>query len=130
MRALVVLALACFIAACATPPPPTTALESKPQRTRLSGFATLCDEGSYSCRAAPVYTRLAQLRHNAARALEAGKIGVDQARAIQSRADVVRALLDNGIAADKRGDAANATINLIEALSQIEKAERRLKEQT
>jgi hypothetical protein len=55
--------------------------------------------GSFEFEAAPAYTQLAMARHRAAVALGHGSISVDQAEMVQSRADAVRQLLDQSIAA-------------------------------
>lgn len=57
-------------------------------------FATLASFGTFEMQLAPAYTRLAVLRHNAARALRDRRITVAAAVSIQSAADNARSLLD------------------------------------
>lgn len=97
MRALIVLMIAFALSACATPQSvPITAKSSG----SVAGFATLARFGTYEMELAPAYTRLAALRHRAARDLDAGRITVDTAIAVQSLADQSRSKLD----AARRGD--------------------------
>jgi hypothetical protein len=61
--------------------------------------ATLAPLNSFEFKLAPSYTRLAVVRRNALSALRKGQIGIDQAQAIQDRANGVRVLLDRALAA-------------------------------
>ena len=119
LRAIFALLLAVTVAGCASP----GAMQPVPHRTGFTGFATLANVGTFEWTAAPTWTRLAQLRHNAARALTNKTISVDVAKNVQARADLARSLLDQANAADKRGDAAGATDQLRWAIAAIDDAE-------
>jgi hypothetical protein len=128
MRALNLIALACLISACATPPP--TALETRSASpARIVGFATLAPVESFEWRAAPTFTALAQLRHNAARELTAGRIDLATAKSIQARADMARTLLDNALTADREGRKEDADSHLIGATRLVAQAHQTLKGQ-
>jgi hypothetical protein len=66
--------------------------------------ASLAPLGSFEWVAAPRYTELATVRHNAAVKLRKGQISVEQAEAVQARADGVRKLLDAAVAACAQDD--------------------------
>lgn len=102
IRALII-AAAFALSACSTAP--NVPLQAAGQ-SRIAGFATLAVWGAWESDLAPAYTRLAVLRHRAARALEARMITVDTAVAIQKTADQARSLLD----ASRRGDAKEPTL--------------------
>lgn len=118
---LVVGALALASAAFATPAPVTATATAS-----VVGFATAAPWGTWQAELAPAYTRLAALRHRAARALEARRIPVAVAIEIQAKADVARARLD----ASRRGEVVDPTPiqrqALAEAIRQIEQAEQLL----
>ena len=102
MRALFIALLALVMVACSTPQPiPITAKASG----SVAGFATLARFGTYEMELAPAYTRLASLRHRAARDLEASRITVDIAIAVQALADQARRHLDDA----RRGDLVTPT---------------------
>lgn len=121
--AVIAVSLAACVTSCASPP----TIEAVPLKTGFTGFATLTSVGTFEWTAAPTWTRLAQLRHNAARALGKKEISVDAAKHIQKRADTVRSLLDDATAAAKRGDAAKAADLLSWAIAGLEDAEITLK---
>lgn len=123
MRALLIASLVALgLSACAT-----NTLQPVPHKTSFTGFATLASSGTFEFTAAPTWTRLAALRHNAAKALRAQAITVKAAQHIQARADLARTLLDDAMAADKAGDAARARDKLRWAAAAIEDAEITLK---
>lgn len=97
MSRILILAIALALSACATPP---SSLEAG-ARSNVAGFATLAVWGEWESDLAPAYTRLAVVRHRAARLLTDGRIGVDTAIAVQKSADEARALLDQS----RRGNA-------------------------
>lgn len=115
--------LAVILAGCGSP-----ALQPAPQQSAFTGFATLGTSGTFEWTAAPAWTRLAQLRHNAARALNKKQISVVNAKAIQARADQARAFLEDAAATDARGDRNKANDTLRWAVAAIESAELSLKE--
>lgn len=120
---LLVAVLAFSLSACATSPPtPLTATAS----SQTAGFATLALWGTWESELAPAYTRLAALRHRAARALQDGRIPVATAVEIQAAADEARSKLD----ASRRGHAAAPTAEqralLAEARYALYQAERLL----
>lgn len=123
MNKLLILALAWLLSACASATLPPT----KQQGVSVSAFATLASFGTFEMQLAPAYTRLAVLRHNAARALDKGRIPVDAAQEIQAGADAVRAQLDRAryLDAGKAADAAAASLD--DALRGLEQLERRLR---
>lgn len=102
MRRLLLIALACILAACSTAP--AAPIQATGQG-RIVGFATLAIWGDWESDLAPAYTQLAAARHRAARMLTDGRISVDTAVAVQKTADQARALLD----ASRRGDAKTPT---------------------
>lgn len=63
-------------------------------RGGIVAFGTLAEFGTWEMELAPAYTRLASLRHNAARRLESGAITVATAVEIQLIADDARRALD------------------------------------
>lgn len=69
-------------------------LESPAPRVGIAAFGTLASFGTWEMELAPAYTRLASLRHTAARRLDAGAITVADAVEIQLLADDARAALD------------------------------------
>ena len=128
MRNLMIAALALLAAACTSMPPQP----QKPQpiaahsASGLVGFATLASFGTFEMESAPTYTRLAVLRHNAARALDKGRIPVAVAVAIQAGADEVRTKLTLATLLDAQKDSAGAKAKLDEAIRDIEQLERKL----
>lgn len=103
MRALLILIAAALLAACALAPvqPIQAAAQGK-----VAGFGTLADFGSWEFELAPAYTRLAVLRHRAARQLDERRIALDVAVTVQDLADRARALLD----LSRRGNAKQPTL--------------------
>lgn len=83
----------------------------------VTGFATAALWGTWEADLAPAYTRLAALRHRAARQLTDGRIDVATAIAIQQTADQARTLLDQS----RRG---NATTPSPEQRAQLAEAQR------
>lgn len=91
MRALIVMALCALIVGCGS-------LPSGIQGRADSGpvmFGTVAAFGTFEMQIAPSYTRLAVLRHNAARYLRDRRITVERAEFIQASADRARGLLDD-----------------------------------
>lgn len=103
MRRILIIAAALALSACAVQP--ATPLQAA-SHGNIAGFATIAQWGHWESELAPVYTRLAALRHRAARALDAGRIDVDTAIAIQATADRARAALDDS----RRGPARDPTL--------------------
>ena len=85
-----------FLTACAgVSQKPTLPLATEPSTSGgIQVFATLADFGTFEMELAPAYTRLAVLRHNAARALNKSRITRNDAISIQLAADSARAKLD------------------------------------
>lgn len=118
---LVAVALALASAAFATPSPVTATATAS-----VVGFATAAPWGTWQAELAPAYTRLAALRHRAARALEARSISVSVAIEIQARSDLARSFLD----VSRHGEVVKPTPDqrqaLAEAIQQIKQAEQLL----
>lgn len=95
--------LAGAVAEAVPPPPGDTSLAGK-AGTDIQFFATLAPVNSFEWKAAPVYTRLAVMRHSAASALRNKQIPVALARSIQTMADEVRVLLDASLKACAQND--------------------------
>lgn len=94
MRILIAIAAALTLAACATPAPaPPATLAPAPGRAAVVAAATL-SWGPFEDLLAPAYTRNAVVRQRAARALDAGRISVEQARQVLHHTDAARADLD------------------------------------
>lgn len=111
------------LAACAASPSKTTALVPEPSSSVIVGFATLASFGTFEMELAPLYTRLAVLRHNAARDLRSGDIDVELAKKVQLYADVLRSQLDNArqFDATKHPEQAHKIVlNATHALDSIE----------
>lgn len=126
MWKLILVAVVMVLAGCGTMGA-TPALQPAPVKTAFVGFATLASVNTFEWQAAPTWTRLAALRHNAARALGKQQITVDAAKSIQARADLARSFLDKATAADKRGNRNQAGDDLRWAIAAIEDAESTLK---
>lgn len=103
MRRSLLIAAALALSACASHQ--VTPLQATSPAS-VYGFATIAQWGHWESELAPVYTRLAALRHRAARALDAGRINVDTAIAIQANADRARVALDDS----RRGPARDPTL--------------------
>lgn len=124
MRALLIaFALALGLTACASTPPPTVVTAAGSAHAGLSGHATLARWGGWEMELAPAYTRLAGIRHRAAAQLDARKIPVATAIAIQATADQARSALDLA----RRNDAGEPTPEqraaFAKALALIERAQ-------
>lgn len=102
-RLLLALALLLGLTACSTPAV-VSPLATSP-RADVTGFATLATWGTWEMQLAPAYTRLAGLRHRASAQLDARRIPVATAIAVQATADQARAALDRS----RRNDAAEPT---------------------
>lgn len=87
---LIIIALA--LSACASQPNAPVRASSQ---GGVTGFATAALWGSWEADLAPAYTRLAALRYRGSSALDAGRISVETALAIQKIADQARRLLDD-----------------------------------
>lgn len=93
----------------------------------ITAFATLASFGSFEMELAPAYTRLAVLRHNAARQLTQRRITVGAAEDIQAMADAARSSLDAAHAETMDGkEKPAARKNLANAKMLIEDAEKLL----
>jgi len=103
MLRILLISLVLALSACTSAPP--APLKAAGQGS-VAGFATLALWGEWESELAPAYTQLAVVRHRAAKALDAGKISVDTAIAIQQAADQARQLLDES----RRGDAKEPTL--------------------
>lgn len=123
MRAAILLLAALALAGCATHTTPITG-------QALSGpaaFGTLASFGTFEMELAPAYTRLAVLRHNAARALREKRIDVTDAEVLQAIADAARFLLDAAHAETRDGKARqSARDKLSQALERIQAGEQML----
>lgn len=124
--ALIALIALAFVVGCSSLDPPE-ALQPVPHKSGFTGFATLASSGTFEFATAPAWTRLAQLRHNAAAALRVQKISVATAREIQARADLVRTLIEDAIVADRSGDVVKAKDKLAWATAGLDDAEIKLK---
>lgn len=125
MRFILCALLALGLAACGSAPEKTQALMGAAQVDPIESFAvgTLAPIGTFEYKAAPAYTKLAMLRHNAAKKLRAGDITVQAAIDLQTAADGVRALLDAAVRDDAQGRNDAATTKLIAAGVQLFAAE-------
>lgn len=103
-KTTIALAAALALSACASPVTVTQTKAAAP--ASVSGFATLAVFGTWEMELAPAYTRLAAVRHRAARLLDQGRINVATAQAVQDYADRARRLLD----LSRRGNAAEPTL--------------------
>lgn len=119
---ILMLAVLMALAGCAT--------QSTPIDGRATGgpvmFGTLAAFGTFEMKLAPAYTRLAVLRHDAARLLRNGRIDVGTAQTIQTTADAARELLDAAHAETADGnerpaarDNLNAATGLIAAAEKL-----------
>jgi hypothetical protein len=118
-----IFALALALAGCASAP---AAQVTASGGAGVTGFATLSLWGTWEMDLAPAYTRLAALRHRAARALIAEKIDVATAIEIQKTADKARALLDESRRGDLKTPTDQQRAGLAEALRLIASAEQLL----
>ena len=117
MRIIFASLLAFALAACSSSPEKTQALATAASIEPFSSYAaaTLAPVGSFEWKAAPVYTKLAMLRHRAAKQLRAGEIGVQAAIDTQLAADSIRAMLDGAVRDDAQGRGVDAAKKLIAA---------------
>lgn len=105
MRRLLLIVVAVLgLGACASTPQATPMQGAG--GARIVGFGTLADFGSWEFELAPTYTRLAVLRHRAARQLNDRRISLAAAVEVQDLADRARALLD----LSHRGNAKQPTL--------------------
>lgn len=119
------LLLASFLIGCASTPQ-VTPLENKQESGGLQVFATLADFGTFEMELAPAYTRLAMLRHNAAKALRKSQITRNDAISIQQAADFARAKLDESKKLSVENQEAEAKARLQTALEILKLQETRL----
>lgn len=106
MRSLLLaLIVALGLTACVSPPEPVAVTAAGTAKSGITGFATIARWGGWEMELAPAYTRLAGIRHRAAAQLDARKIPVATAIAIQATADQARNALDRA----RRNDAADPT---------------------
>lgn len=126
--ALIVLALA--LAACSHKPAADLAGNAE---SDFGGYmvGTLASVDSFEFKTAPIYTRLAVIRHQAATSLRHHEITVEQAQSIQDQADQVRTLVDTatslcaqnqktGQCTKSEGDAQNTLDQAAAALAAIQ----------
>jgi hypothetical protein len=125
MRILIFALLALAVTACSSAPPQTAAL-SAGASSGIVAFGTLASFGTFEMDLAPAYTRLAVARHNAARALDKGRITVTVAEDIQADADNIRRALDNARALDAARRTTEARAALDAAQADLDRTERRL----
>lgn len=125
MRIIFASLVALALAACSSSPEKTQAIIAAAQSEPLESFAvgTLAPVGSFEWQAAPAYTKLALLRHSAAKKLRAGEITVSTALDVQAAADGIRSQLDAAIAADAAKQSTEAAKLLIAAGVQLFAAE-------
>lgn len=123
MKTLLILLFLALAGCAAQPVQPITGAASG----GITAFATLAPFGSFEMELAPAYTRLAVLRHNAARQLTQGRITVGAAEDIQAMADAARSSLDAAHAETMDGkEKPTARKNLANAKLLIEDAEKLL----
>lgn len=124
MRTLIIMALCALIVGCGS-------LPSDIQGRAAGGpvmFGTVAAFGTFEMQLAPAYTRLAVLRHNAARALAEKRIPVQTAEFIQAVADRARSLLDEAHAQTLGGKEQPAAVAALDqALQWIKLGEDALK---
>ena len=122
MRTLIIICMALALGACAG----GANLVAKKQTPNTVAFATLASFGSFEMQTAPLYTRLALLRHNATRQLTKANISVGTAKEIQAGADLARVELKQAAEYDAVKKTNNAQASLAVALQLIENLERKL----
>lgn len=115
----IALVLAVLVVGCASTPNHAAGLQADESANATAAFGTLASFGTFEMELAPAYTRLAVLRHNAARALRKGAISVDVAKKIQRGADLARVYLDQAKLADGKQQSNDAHIALANGLTQI-----------
>lgn len=111
-----VVATMIFLAGCAsTAPAPememvTHELQGSADADGMGYFAvgTLAPLGSFEWKIAPSYTRLATVRHNAARALKQHRLTFAEAVDVLDATDRARAALDAAVVADSKKDSKGA----------------------
>ncbi len=113
---------------CATTPSPATAtLEPGHAGSAGVAFGTLASFGTFEMETAPVITRNAVARHNAARAVRQQKITADQGTKLLALTDRVRAYLEQAHAAAPDGkETPEAREYLDKAIAMIEAIEGKL----
>jgi len=122
MRALLaaVAGAIALLGGCATPTPLPTPVAIK--RT-VDVAGTLATAGSCEINVAAEYTQLALARSTAARRLDAGRLSVDIASAIQRQADIARRELDRACRTGKldehERDEARAAITRLNRLLEL-----------
>jgi len=124
-RFIFVSLLALLLAACSSTPDRAAAIIAAAQLEPIESYAvaTLAPIGSFEWQAAPAYTKLAMMRHNAAKALRKGEISVEDAIEVQNAADAIRAVLDAAVNDDVAGRREDATRKLLKAGLQLVAAE-------
>lgn len=110
------LAAMVFLAGCASvaPAPSTEPVTHQLQGstdaegTGIFAVGTLAPLGSFEWKIAPSYTRLATVRHNAARALKQHRLTFADAVDVLDATDRARAALDAAVVADSKKDSKGA----------------------
>lgn len=102
MRTLLIAAAALLLAACSALAP-SNPMPPVRMAVFADGAATLASVDTCEYEIAPLYTRNVVARTRAARALDAGRISIDEAIRVQTTTDAVRALLDRACPAGRLG---------------------------
>lgn len=123
-KLFILLAAIMALAACAHESPIAGSASSGPV-----AFGTLASFGTFEMELAPAYTRLAVLRHNAARSLRDQRIAVATAVSIQSAADNARSLLDAAHAETLDGKSRPSAIEKLRQAQHLINAAEKLLEQ-
>lgn len=122
---LIAIGMTVTVTACTTVAPPPLAATGT---ASPAGFATLALWGEWESDLAPAYTRLAVLRHRAARMLDARRIDVAVAIAVQAEADRARNLLDDSRRGNSKTPSPRQRQQLADAIAAIAAAETRLEQ--
>lgn len=75
----------------------TQPLNGNASSDRTNLYGTLCSKGTFNCKVAPSYTKLATFRDRMTKKLETHKISIAQAVQAQNDADVIREQLDTAV---------------------------------
>lgn len=125
MRALIVMALCALMVGCGSLP---SGIQGRAKGGPVM-FGSVAAFGTFEMQLSPAYTRLAVLRHNAARYLRDKRITVARAEFIQASADHARGLLDDAHAMTVDGKPNPAAVAALQQAEQwIANAEKILEE--